>query len=170
MVKAKVEIKKEPEVDTKEKPTLEQTVEMLASIVNKVVDSVDKIEEKLNTPQEPVQFKAPENKGSDYKPTGYVPAKYRQIVDEVLSPEFGLDCIENSANMDFEIKIVVPEAYSSLTTQEKQLGVQDIRSKVISRALGENGVRDWCVKVRENLNRFYSRSGVQSPFTTNVLV
>lgn len=101
---------------------------------------------------------------SDYKPKGYVPQEYRRIVDEILSPEFGFDTEESTDNMDFKIKIVVPTRFSSLTDQEKAAGMLDTRSKVISRALGENGVREWCMKVRENLNKFYTRSGVTSPF------
>jgi len=112
-----------------------------------------------------VVFNAPNAIPSDYQPKGYVPQKYRQIVDEILSSEFGFDVEESPESMDFTIKIVVPEKYSALTAVEKQAKVKDIRSKVISRALGENGVREWCIKVRENLNKFYTSSGVISPFT-----
>lgn len=152
--------------------SLDKRVKELESKLDMTAQAITKINERLDAITTPnlggvnlqSTFKAPEAISSDYKPKGYVPQKYRQIVDEILSSEFGVDCIENAQNMDFELQIIVPEKYNSLTVVEKQAGMKDIRSRVISRALGENGVRDWCIKVRENLNKFYTRSGVKSPF------
>lgn len=169
--------------EVKNEETARLTIKDVNQKVEKVVESVDKIVEvvsKMNskiegmTKQEvkPLMetFQAPNAIASSYQPKGYVPQKYRQIVDEILSSEFGLDCIESKDNMDFEIQIIVPMRFSSLTTQEKQAGVNDIRSKVISRALGENGIRDWCIKVRQNLNKFYVSSGVTSPFSNQAVI
>jgi hypothetical protein len=140
--------------------SLKKDLDNLTNIVSGLAQTVDKF---VNTPTMD-KFQAPVNKGSDYQPKGYVPLKYRQICDEILSPEFGLDCEEFADSMDFTVSVIVPERFSSLTVQEKQANVKDIRSKVISRAVGENGVREWCQKVRENLNKFYTSSGVVSPF------
>jgi len=166
-----------PQVNTQENKTVNvksvnKRVDDLIKTVDNLVNSVEKVKEILDKqlPTQPEPFRSPDAISSSYKPRGYVPPKYRQICDEILSSEFGLDCIENTDNMDFEIKIVIPERFSSLTAEEKRLGVQDIRSKVISRALGENGVREWCMKVRENLNKFYRSSGVQSPFTSSNII
>lgn len=141
-------------------------IESLSDRITGLETAINKIVNKLNTPAEvKSEFKAPDAIPSAYQSSGYVPPKYRQICDEILSSEFGFDTEEQVGSMDFTIKIIIPERYSSLTAQEKAANVQDIRSKVISRALGENGVRDWCIKVRENLNKFYTSSGVVSPFT-----
>jgi hypothetical protein len=128
-------------------------------ILVKVVDKLSEVKSSKENTRENVPKK------SNFIPTGYVPENYRKIVDEILTPEFGLDCKEFNDSMDFRIDIIVPDKFNSLTLQEKQNGIKDIRSKVISRTLGENGVRDWVQKVRENLNKFYASSGVQSPFT-----
>lgn len=114
------------------------TVSRLGDIVASLIQKAEKPAE--TTPTPPLNIVR-----SDYRPKGYVPAKYRQICDEVLSPEFGMDCAERSDSMDFEVQIIIPHAYSSLTDQEKAAGMQDIRTRVISRALGEQGVRD-CVQ------------------------
>ena len=146
------------------------TIKKLSKIVARIAEAVESIEKRLDTPTEPAKTQDLQIKHSSYKPKGYVPQNYRHIINEILSPEFGLDCEESPSSMDFTVSIVVPQAYSSLTTQEKQLGVEDIRSRVISRTAGEAGVREWAVKVRENLNRYFTKSGVVSPFTNQVIV
>lgn len=155
--------------DRRSVASVHKRVDELASTVNTLVEAVANLVKKFDTPTK-FEYNPETTKVSDYKPKGYVPPKYRQICDEVLSPEFGLDCEESTVSMDFTIHIIVPDRYSSLTEKEKEMGVKDIRSRVVSRALGENGVREWCVKVRENLNKFFSKSGVVSPFTSQVIV
>ena len=94
----------------------------------------------------------------------YIPKKFREIVDSILSPEFGIDVQDFDNTTDFLFSIFVPYEYSSLTPKEKEMKKQDVRSKMISRAKGENGVRDWAMLVRQNLNKYYTMSGTQSPF------
>ena len=97
-------------------------------------------------------------------PGGYVPPAYRRIVNEVLSEEFKLRVSDFQDRTEFQLDIIVPDRFSSVSKADREKGVEDIRSRIIPRALGENGVRDWCVLIRNNLNRFYSSHGVQSPF------
>ena len=99
-------------------------------------------------------------------PDGYMPPKFRKIVDEILSSEFGARIIDFDDRTDFQLDIIVPEQYSSVSRLDREKGVKDIRSRTIPRALGENGVRDWCALIRKNLNRFYQHEGVKSPFVT----
>jgi hypothetical protein len=101
-------------------------------------------------------------------PSDYIPPKFKKIVHEVLSPEFGLQIVDFEDRTDFQVNIIVPEKYSSITAEDKEKGVKDIRSRMIPRALGENGIRDWCKLIRQNLNKYYSREGVQSPFNHSV--
>lgn len=103
----------------------------------------------------------------DTRPNDYIPPRWRQIVDEVLSPDFGLRVKNFDDTTDFMIDIIVPRQYSSLTPKEVELGVQDIRSRMIQRSVGENGVRQWCEKIRTNLNKYYTAAGVTSPFRIN---
>lgn len=99
-------------------------------------------------------------------PSDYIPPKFRKIVNEVLSPEFGLQIVDFDDRTDFQVNIIVPEKYSSVTKEDRDKGVDDIRSRMIPRALGENGIKDWCKLIRQNLNKFYTREGVASPFTS----
>lgn len=152
-------------------PDSDKRFELLAESISKINEEIKQLKDRPVESVKTDSISSPLSiKHSSYKPKGYVPQAYRQICDEVLSPEFGFDCIENTHNLDFEIQIIVPHEYSSLTEQEKLAGVQDIRSRVISRALGENGVREWCIKVRNNLNQFFTRAGVKSPFNSQSIV
>ena len=100
-------------------------------------------------------------------PSDYIPPKFRKIVDDVLSKDFGIQLVDFADRTDFQVSIIVPEKYSSVAKEDRIKGVQDIRSRIIPRALGENGVREWCTLIRNNLSRFYSKEGVQSPFNQN---
>ena len=97
-------------------------------------------------------------------PKSYIPPKFRKIVDTILSEEFGLRVFDFEDRTDFQIDVTVPERFSSVSKEDKEKGVQDIRTRIIPRALGENGVREWCELIRRNLNKFYQKEGVQSPF------
>lgn len=96
--------------------------------------------------------------------SSFVPSKFRQIVDEVLSPEFGIRMDDFSDRMEFAVTIIVPPEYSNLPSEHKRMGVIDERTRVISRAMGELGVREWAMKVRENLAKHFRNSGTVSPF------
>lgn len=97
-------------------------------------------------------------------PQSYVPPKYRKIVDDLLSPDFGIRVNDFDDRTDFQIDIIVPVKYSSLTADDKKSGIEDIRTRIVPRAMGENGVREWCTLIRKNLSRFYNKEGLQSPF------
>lgn len=100
----------------------------------------------------------------DTYPTSYTPPRFRKICDEILSPEFGLSVTDFPDRTDFQLSISVPEKFSSVPPTERLQGVQDIRSRMIPRALGENGVKEWCGLIRKNLNRYYQKEGVVTPF------
>ena len=97
-------------------------------------------------------------------PASYTPPRFRKICDEILSPEFGLSVTDFPDRTDFQLSISVPEKFSSVPPTERLQGVQDIRSRMIPRALGENGVKEWCGLIRKNLNRYYQKEGIVAPF------
>ena len=99
-------------------------------------------------------------------PQQYVPAKYRAIVTELLSEDFGVTIVDFEDRTDFQVNIIVPERYSSVTKEDREKGVEDVRSRMVARSMGENGVREWCSLIRQNLNKYYTQSGKASPFTS----
>lgn len=97
-------------------------------------------------------------------PESYMPPKFRKVVDTILSPEFGARVIDFPDRTDFQLDIFVPDRFSSVPLDERRNGVKDIRTRIITRALGENGVREWCELIRKNLNRFFQKEGITPPF------
>lgn len=171
---AKVAVKDPGHAPSPLSPT-DLAIEKLSQQMNSVVDLVGNLAEKVSSMEHKEAkletFDA--NTGTttatigseeDTTPQNYVPRKWRQLVDEILSPEFGITINEYDDRMDFQVNIIVPDKFTSISKEEREKGVIDIRSKVISRAVGENGVREWCQKIRNNLSRFYLKEGKQSPF------
>ncbi len=104
--------------------------------------------------------------------------QYVKIVKDTLGDQF--DAWEDYIGVPpshFRFVISVPFALSSIPKEthtkakcnhaEKICKVPpDLRSKVISFGEGENGVREWCKRVRLNLNKFYTQNAIQTPFST----
>ena len=149
----------------------EQIGNMMAGI-NAIAGAVGKLVELQTAPKlstvvaEPTATPEQFNPSIDDEtyPNKYIPPKYRQIVTEILSADFGLDITDFDDRTDFQVHIIVPEKYSSVIPEDKKKGVQDIRSRMVPRSLGENGVREWCTLIRQNLNKYYTREGKASPF------
>lgn len=81
-----------------------------------------------------------------------IPEDYREIVDHVLNKNFGIQVIPRSDSPHFELIIVVPDKYSSISAEQKKALGADLRPKVLNYAEGLNGVREWAEKVYENLS------------------
>lgn len=92
--------------------------------------------------------------------------KHRSIVDEILGEQFqAWESYEGTNSTHFLFNIQVPTKLSSMPQKDREQGRElDIRTKAISNAEGENGVREWCKLVRKNLNKFYSENAIPSPF------
>lgn len=170
-----VHMRKHDSIAKKPTETVEVKLDAVISAVNTLAGAVGKLVEiqtaEKNQPSEIAATKSTEKfhppmDDATY-PSSYIPPKFRQIVDEVLSPEFGIHIEDFPNTTDFQFNVVVPEKYSSVIPQDKEKGVRDIRSRIIPRALGENGVREWCVLIRNNLNKYYSKEGIGSPFSNN---
>lgn len=133
----------------------------VASAVNKLIEMQTAIPSTVIAQKEKV-FN-PKLEDETY-PSDYIPPRFRKIVDEILSTDFGLRVVDFPDRTDMQIDIIVPDKFSSVSEQDKEKGIKDIRSRIMTRSLGENGVKEWCMLVRKNLNRYYQREGVQSPF------
>ena len=81
-----------------------------------------------------------------------VPVEYREIVDNVLNRNFGIQIEPFKDSPQFMFTIVVPEKYSNMNEAQKSIQKVDLRTRVISYAEGSNGIRDWSQRVFENLN------------------
>lgn len=171
-VEKKVESKL-PKLPSKTEMQMEQMLNMMSNLVQSneaLAQRIEAIENKTVAPTVTTATLVQEVKPFDPKledetyPSTYVPAKWRTMIDEILGKEFGFTVNDFEDRTDFQINIFVPAEYSSLRKEEREAGVQDVRSKIITRAMGENGVREWAQKVRFNLNKYYMKEGKASPF------
>lgn len=167
--------KKEKKEKKEKKPkgmTTDQKLDVLIGAVSKLVElnTVQNVEKSIDSsPEKEEKTGSGSNRyvpsiDDETYPNSYMPPKYRSIVDSVLSTDFGARVIDFDDRTEFQFDIIVPEKYSSVPKSERDLGVKDIRTRIIPRALGENGVREWCNLIRKNLSRFYAQEGVKSPF------
>lgn len=163
-VEKKVESKL-PKLPSKTEMQMEQMLTMMGSLVQRIeaIESKPVVTPVIATATQEVKPFDPKLEDETY-PSTYVPAKWRTMIDEILGKEFGFTVNDFEDRTDFQINIFVPEQYSSLRKEERDAGVEDVRSKIITRAMGENGVREWAQKVRFNLNKYYMKEGKASPF------
>ena len=96
---------------------------------------------------------------------------HRKIVDSILGEQFkAWETYDDTNSTHFMFHVQVPIKLSSIPEHEQKSGKSlDIRTKAISNAEGENGVQEWCKKIRQNLNKYYTVHGIRSPFTTSGL-
>ena len=81
-----------------------------------------------------------------------IPLSWRDIVDTTLNREFGVEVSYMTDVPKFQFTIVVPERYSNMRPQEKEMyGNIDRRPIVLDNAVGENGIRMWAERVFKNL-------------------
>ena len=107
--------------------------------------------------------------------------KHRKLVDEILGEQFNAwETYDDTNSTNFRFHIQIPADLSSVPkATHERAGCDhdeevckvppDIRSKAVSLAEGENGVKNWCLKVRKNLEKFYTSNAISSPFTTAAL-
>lgn len=169
--KEKKEKKGAKKEDPKQEDKLDQVlngINILAGAVGKLVElqTSDKKSPETGHTKESSEREEKFNPSLDDEtyPEGYVPKKYREVVDEHLSPDFGIRIKEFDDRTEFQVDIIVPEKYSSVSKADREKGIKDIRTRVVSRSMGVNGVIEWCKLIRKNLSRFYAQEGIQSPF------
>ncbi len=142
-------------------------INTLAGAVSKLVEMQTVKKQDVGETKESSEKKEPayDSKKDETISESYTPPRYRQIVDEMLSEDFGIKVTDFEDRTEFQLDIIVPEKYSSIPKQERVKNDPDIRTKIIPRALGENGVREWCKLIRMNLNKYFTQQGVASPFS-----
>lgn len=80
-----------------------------------------------------------------------IPIEYRHTVDTILNNRFGIELEYLPDGAAFQFSVLVPEEYSNAAKPHWETYKEDRRSKVISNALGVNGVREWATLIYENL-------------------
>ena len=167
-------IKEKKENNNSENKSSDEKLDALISTVNVIAGAVGKLVE-LQTRETKIPDSHPENGvktaftpqiDDETYPKQYIPKDFRKAVDDILSTEFGIIIEDFPDRSDFLFSVIVPDQYSSISPADRDKGIKDIRSRMIPRALGVNGVKEWCSLIRTNLNRFYTKEGVQSPFTS----
>ena len=126
---------------------IEVEVSTLKKNVAQITDILASLSAKLDTALEKKQdakvvLVAPATPG--------LPPIYRQVVDEVLGPQFAVDVLWRTDG-HFELTVDVPKEYSNATGSHWTMYKVDKRICVIPNALAENGVRDYVQKVAKNL-------------------
>lgn len=117
-----------------------ELLERLAVNFEDLVNRVTQLEAKNNLPQ---TITAPLPVTSE----NYVPPDYREAVDIILNRHFSLSIVPRKDRPEFELSVIVPEKYSTLSSAQKTMNGTDLRFKVISYAEGVNGVRDYIQQI-----------------------
>ena len=139
-----------------EKPTYFELVKS----VKELGERIKVLEDRLNIPSVPI-VPIPVISVVETKPeiivssaTNYpIPQDYREIVNNVLNRSFGIEITPRSDAPLFEFVVIVPEKYSTMTPDQKEMMKRDIRLKVINYAEGINGVRSWCELVYNSFSQ-----------------
>lgn len=101
-----------------------------------------------SAPAPAIASEVPEPKQQEY----HVPVDFRTLTDEILNKNFGIEIIPLSDSPAFHFIIVVPEQYSSVSQEYKEVYKRDLRPKVIPYSEGIVGVRAWVEKVWSSFN------------------
>jgi len=146
---------KEERIEVKPDDKVITAINNLTSLVKNLAERVEEIEKPVIKQAEEQNKYVPAQ--DETYPDKRKPTQYRRIVDEILSTEFDFD-VEDIDPHNFQFTIYVPNKFSSLTAEDKEKGMKDIRSRIIPIIVGENGVTDWCKKIKENLSKYLSEN------------
>jgi len=105
--------------------------------------------------------------------------RYRKMVTDILGEQFeAWEEYSDCPPSHFRFVINVPPGLSSIPKNthtrtgcdhdNPEVGCKvppDLRSKTMTYAEGENGVKEWCNRVRLNLNKYYTTNALPSPFS-----
>ncbi len=80
-----------------------------------------------------------------------VPVKWKNLVKEILGPEFECELVQPD-NGGTQFKIIVPRDLSNAPQMYWEMHNRDVRTREIGNT-GLVGVKEWCLKVRQNLIR-----------------
>lgn len=133
-----------------------QLVEILTSISQKL-EGMDKRLISLEQPKQPEVFsigvKTVEPSPVKVEQTGdmfltQVPVSLKKAAEDILGTKFTYECQAFPDRPAFSFTVVVPKEYTNVAEG------QDRRTRVIDNALGANGVRNWCLLVKQNVIKY----------------
>ena len=132
---------------------LETSLEKMTSAVEKLIS---KMEEKTEIPIIAVETPKISSQTTSTISSGVndkypIPMEYREIISSILNHSFGVSLEPLTDRPAFSLIVVVPDKYSNIKADEKDVCKVDIRSKVITYAEGVNGVRVWAEQIANNL-------------------
>jgi len=82
---------------------------------------------------------------------GVVPPKWREIVDQVLGSDFGVNVVYPDKGRGFLFKVIVPREKSNASDAHWKFYHADIRTRAITFADGAEGIKRYCEAVAKNL-------------------
>ena len=137
------------------------TLDDVVATLNKLTDAIEKLVQPViigstvgtvTQSSGPVQALPTAEEPRREDPKFPVPYEFNELKDTLLNKTFGIeiDYLPDQAAMNFSI--LVPKKYSNAGENHWITYKEDRRSKVISNALGANGVRQWCEQVYNNFN------------------
>lgn len=126
----------------------------LSEAIKKLEISVDRrlkvLEEVQKTPHPAPQVQPVNSPPAAQSTSATVPFEWRQVIDDVLSPAFGV-AVRYLDGANFELTIDVPQAYSNSTKTEWDTNHHDHRVKIMPNYLGAQGIKDYCELIAKNL-------------------
>lgn len=130
------------------------TVEQFNKLESSVADGFKAITDALLRREEkPAADKSSEASAEkDARPeVGHVPPAWREIVNEVLGPDFGINVVYPDKGSGFLFKVIVPPSKSNAPKDYLEFYKADVRTRAIGYGEGVDGVRRHCEKIKKNL-------------------
>jgi len=141
------------QVSKEEFDKLSTTVETLAETMTTFVENLSKPkeEEAKDTSNEKNGIIIEDGASPEQPDKMPVPPAWREIVDEVLGKDFGINVVYPVTGSGFLFKILVPLDKSNAGSDYLDFYKIDTRTKSISYSSGIEGVRKYCELVAKNL-------------------
>lgn len=123
--------------------------------LNRINSSLEKLTDILTSKtkeiEEPVSL--PINLEAEQPDKSPVPPKWRAIVDEVLGTDFGINIVYPDQGSGFLFKVIVPKEKSNAAKDYLEMYKVDVRTKAVSYQDGIEGVKQFCERIKKNLQR-----------------
>src|SRR3989304_4104211 len=81
----------------------------------------------------------------------HLPPKWRELCDQILGRDFGLNVTYPDTGKGFILRVIVPKSKSNAPVAHWEFYKADIRSKAIGFGEGAEGVSKFYEKIRDNL-------------------
>ena len=148
-------IKKSQEKARVLRETLDNLPETLKLLNEYVLRLGEKIEKMQEPPMEPLKEEVKTNSTKKKRNSDPIPPDFSDIVRNTLNKNFTVELFSRTDAPLMELHIVVPDKYSTMTVEAKEMVKRDIRTRVISYAEGVNGVREFAEKVYNSFTPEY---------------